>query len=127
VGFSEIAFLLDQGQKDAAPVKCKDELEKQMRTRYMRNSMHTFLPLSRAGEPRPKKAEWLHAELASINVYGKLDQKHMTSWLDLLWNKTVYGDYHEENAEQVSLMIRGVHECRTPYPASRAKETMNWC
>ena len=26
-----------------------------------------------------------------MNVYGKLDQKHMTSWLDLLWNKTAYG------------------------------------
>ncbi len=116
VDFSEIEFLLDQGHKDAAAVMCGGELEKHVRKLCVSNGIDVFLPPSSTGEPQPKKVERLNAELASINVYGKLDQKHITSWLDLR-NKAAHGDYHEYNEEQVSLMIQGVREFMTRYPA----------
>ena len=116
VDFSEIEFLLDQGHKDAAAVICGGELEKHLRKLCVYNGVDVLLTPGSGGEPRPKKAEQLNAELASINVYGKLDQKNITSWLDLR-NKAAHGDYHEYNAEQVSLMIQSVREFVTRYPA----------
>ncbi len=116
VDFSEIDFLLSEGYKDAAAVMCGSELEKYLRKLCVSNGIDVFLPPGSAGEPQPKRAERLNEELASICVYGKLDQKHITSWLDLR-NKAAHGDYHEYNAEQVSLMIQGVHEFVTRYPA----------
>ena len=116
VDFSEIEFLLDQGHKDAAAVMCGGELEKHVRKLCVGNGVDVFLPPKSAGEPQPKRVEQLNAELASINMYGKLDQKHVTSWLDLR-NKAAHGDYHEYNEEQVSLMIQGVREFITRYPA----------
>ncbi len=116
VDFSEVDFLLSEGHKDAAAVMCGSELEKHLRKLCVSNGIDVFLPPSSTGEPQPKKAERLNAELASINVYGKLDQKHVTSWLDLR-NKAAHGEYHEYNAEQVSLMIQGVREFMTRYPA----------
>jgi hypothetical protein len=116
VDFSEIDFLLSEGHKDAAAVMCGSELEKHLRKLCVSNGIDVFLPAGSAGELQPKRAERLNAELASINVYGKLDQKHITSWLDLR-NKAAHGDYHEYNAEQVSLMIQGVREFVTRYPA----------
>ena len=116
VDFSEIEFLLDQGHKDAAVVMCGGELEKHLRKLCVSNGIDVFLPPSSTGEPQPKRVERLNAELASINVYGKLDQKHITFWLDLR-NKAAHGEYHEYNAEQVSLMIQGVREFMTRYPA----------
>lgn len=98
VDFSEIEFLLDQGHKDAAAVMCGGELEKHLRKLCVSNGVDVFLTSGSGGEPRPKKAEQLNAELASINVYGKLDQKNITSWLDLR-NKAVHGEYYEYNEE----------------------------
>ncbi len=116
VDFSEIEFLLDQGHKDTAAVMCGSELEKHLRKLCMSNGIDVFLPPKSTGESQPKRAEQLNAELASTQVYGKLDQKHVTSWLDLR-NKAAHGAYHEYNAEQVSLMIQGVREFVTRYPA----------
>ena len=109
VDFSEIEFLLDQGHNDAAVVMCGSELEKHLRKLCVNNGIDVFLPQSNTSEPQPKRVERLNAELASINVYGKLDQKQITSWMDLR-NKAAHGEYHEYDAEQVSLMIQGVHE-----------------
>ncbi len=114
--FSEVDLLLDQGHKDAAAVMCGSELEKHLRKLCVNNGVDGFLPTGSGGEPRPKRAEQLNAELASINVYGKLDQKHITFWLDLR-NKAAHGEYHEYNQEQVSVMIQGVREFITRYPA----------
>ena len=116
VDFSEMDFLLEQGHKDAAAVMCGSELEKHLRKLCISHGIDVFQPPSSTEEPQPKKAERLNAELASINVYGKLDQKHVTSWLDLR-NKAAHGEYHEYNAEQVSLMIQGVREFISRYPA----------
>ncbi len=116
VDFSDLDFLLSEGHKDAAAVMCGSELEKHLRKLCVSNGIDVFLPVGSVGEPQPKRAARLNAELASINVYGKLDQKNITSWLDLR-NKAAHGDYHEYNADQVSLMIQGVREFVTRYPA----------
>jgi hypothetical protein len=116
VDFSEIEYLLDQGHKDAAAVMCGGELEKHLRKLFVSNGVDVFLTPGSGGEPWPKKAEQLNAELANINVYGKLDQKNITSWLDLR-NKAAHGEYHKYNEEQVSVIIQGVREFMTRYPA----------
>jgi hypothetical protein len=116
VDFSEIAFLLDQGHKDAAAVMCGSELEKHLRKLCVSNGVDVFLPPNSAGEPQPKKAERLNADLASLNVYGKQEQKDVTAWLSLR-NSAAHADYHMYNAEQVSLMVQGVREFITRYPA----------
>ncbi len=116
VDFSEIEFLLSQGHKDAAAVMCGSELEKHLRKLCVNNGVDVFLPSKNKGEPQPKNAEQLNAELASINVYGKQAQKDVTAWLGLR-NSAAHGNYHEYNAEQVSLMIQGVRDFMTRYPA----------
>lgn len=59
------------------------------------------------GKHIPKKADLLNSELALANVYNKLDQKSITSWLDLR-NKAAHGKYTEYTKEQVDLMYHGV-------------------
>ena len=49
----------------------------------------------------------MNSELASANIYNKLDQKSITSWLDLR-NKAAHGQYLEYTKEQVELMYQGV-------------------
>jgi len=45
--------------------------------------------------------------LAAATVYNKLDQKSVTSWLDLR-NKAAHGQYSEYSKEQVNIMFQGV-------------------
>jgi len=47
--------------------------------------------------------------LAKAGVYGKLDQKAVTSWLDLR-NKAAHAKYTEYAHEQVELMYAGVRD-----------------
>lgn len=115
VDFSDLDFLLNEGHKDAAAVKCGSILETHLRKLCVNNGIETSTTLASGGEAQPKKAERLNADLAGINLYNKLDQKSVTSWLDLR-NKAAHGEYHEYNEEQVSMMIQGVREFMTRYP-----------
>ncbi|MBA2397002.1 MAG: hypothetical protein H0V70_30135 [Ktedonobacteraceae bacterium] len=116
VDFSQIDFLLSEGYKDAAAVMCGSELEKHLRKLCVSSGIDVFLPPGSTGEPQPKKAERLNADLASLSVYNKLEQKQVTSWLDLR-NKSAHGDYHEYTVEQVSLMVQGVRGFIIHHPA----------
>ena len=116
VDFSDLDFLLSEGHKDTAAVKCGSILETHLRKLCVKNGVEMFTTPVSGGEAQPKKAERLNADLAAINLYNKLDQKSVTSWLDLR-NKAAHGEYHEYNEEQVSLMIQGVREFITRYPA----------
>jgi hypothetical protein len=64
----------------------------------------------------PKKADGMNADLASAEVYSKLDQKNVTAWLDLR-NKAAHGQYGEYNKEQVLIFISGVRDFITRTPA----------
>jgi flagellar biosynthesis chaperone FliJ len=56
-----------------------------------------------------KKAEQLNADLVKAEIYSKLDQKAVTTWLDLR-NKAAHGKYDEYEARQVEIMNQGVIE-----------------
>jgi hypothetical protein len=64
----------------------------------------------------PKKADLLNSELAAAGAYSKLDQKSITSWLDLR-NKAAHGKYSEYTKEQVVLTLQGVRDFMVRYPA----------
>jgi hypothetical protein len=116
VDFSEVDFLLDQGYKDAAAVKCGSELEKHLRKLCVSNGIDVLLLPGGTGDPQPKKAERLNTDLAALNVYGKQEQKEVTAWLGLR-NSAAHGEYHTYTQEQVALMIQGVREFLSRYPA----------
>jgi len=104
--FLEMAeHLLNESYKDAAAVMVGSVLEEHLRQLCLKNS----IPIDRVknGKPIPKKADLLNSELASASIYNKLDQKSITSWLDLR-NKAAHGKYSEYSKEQVEFMHQGV-------------------
>ena len=98
-------YLLSENYKDPAAVMTGSVLEEHLRQLCLKNSIPT--ETNKAGNPVPKKAEMLNSELAGANVYNKLDQKSVTSWLALR-NKAAHGKYSEYSQEQVTLMFQGV-------------------
>src|SRR3990172_662286 len=102
--FLEMAdYLLDQGYKDPAAVIAGSVLEEHLRKLC-----------GKSGSPviqnqNPKKADTLNSELASANIYSKLDQKSVTAWLDLR-NKAAHGKYSEYTKDQVALMFQAIRD-----------------
>jgi len=104
--FLEMAeYLLKEGYKDPAAVMTGSVLEEHVRQLCVRNSIP--IETIKDGKPIPKKADLMNSELASASIYNKLDQKSITSWLDLR-NKAAHGQYSEYTKEQVELMYQGV-------------------
>lgn len=104
--FLEMAeYLLFQNYKDPAAVVVGSVLEEHLRQLCSKNDIP--IEISKDGKQVPKKADLLNSELAKIEVYNKLDQKSITSWLDLR-NKAAHGKYDEYKKEQVELMLQGV-------------------
>ncbi|MGH9870602.1 MAG: hypothetical protein ACREAA_20890 [Candidatus Polarisedimenticolia bacterium] len=68
------------------------------------------------GGTKPKKADLLNSELVTVTAYAKLDQKNITSWLDLR-NKAAHWKYSEYTKEQVVNLISGIREFMTRVPA----------
>ena len=65
------------------------------------------IPLQMSG--KPKKTDSMNNDLASADVYSKLDQKNVTAWLDLR-NKAAHAQYGEYNHDQVQNLLIGVRE-----------------
>lgn len=104
--FLEMAkYLLEEGYGDPAAVMTGSVLEEHLRQLCNKNSI--AIEFVKDGAPIAKKAELLNSELASKDVYNKLDQKSITSWLDLR-NKAAHGKYSEYTKEQVEIMYLGV-------------------
>ena len=104
--FVEMAeHLLKEGYKDPAAVMAGSVLEEHLRQLCTGNGIPT--EMERDGKFTPKKADSMNSELAGASVYGKLDQKSVTSWLDLR-NKAAHGKYDEYTREQVNLMLQGI-------------------
>lgn len=104
--FLEMAeHLLQEGYKDPAAVMIGSVLEEHLRQLCVRNNI--LVEVGKGGRMSPKKAELLNADLANATVYNKLDQKSVTSWLDLR-NKAAHGKYSEYSKEQVDIMYRSV-------------------
>ena len=104
--FLEMAeYLLTEGFKDPAAVMAGSVLEEHLRQLCIKNS----IPIEsiKDGKPIPKKADLINSQLASANIYNKLDQKSITSWLDLR-NKAAHSKYSEYTKEQVVFMLQGI-------------------
>lgn len=98
-------YLLQENYKDPAAVMVGSVLEEHLRQLCIRNSISVEKIVN--GKPIPKKADLLNSELAKAEIYNKLDQKSITSWLDLR-NKAAHGKYTEYSKEQVLIMYHGV-------------------
>jgi hypothetical protein len=104
--FLEMAdHLLKEGYKDPAAVMIGSVLEEHLRQLCNKNDID--VEFEKNGDLIPKKADRLNSELAKEGVYNALDQKSVTSWLDLR-NKAAHGKYSEYEKEQVLLMSDGV-------------------
>jgi hypothetical protein len=106
--FLEMAdHLFAQGYKDPAAVLAGSVLEEHLR--QLSGANEIAVTEQKDGRDVPRKADSLNADLSRAEVYNKLDQKSVTSWLDLR-NKAAHGKYEEYQAEQVRLMIGGVRD-----------------
>lgn len=114
--FLEMAeHLLDSGYKDPAAVIAGGVLEEHLRQLCVKTEIET--ERDEGGRLVPKKADALNSDLTKASVYGKLDQKSVTSWLDLR-NKAAHGKYSEYERAQVELMIKGVTDFLLRNPTS---------
>ena len=104
--FLEMAeYLLKEGFKDAAAVMVGSVLEEHLR--QLCHKKEIPVEKIKEGKSFPKKADLLNSELTASGLYNKLDQKSITTWLDLR-NKAAHGNYAEYSKEQVDLMLQGV-------------------
>lgn len=109
--FLEMAeYLLDQQYKDASAVIVGSVLEEHLRNLCIKNGIPT--ETDKDGKIEFKKADRLNQDLYSANIYNKLDNKSVTTWLDLR-NKAAHGQYGQYNIEQVNMMYQGVLEFTT--------------
>lgn len=97
--------LLENGYKDPAAVLIGSTLEEHLRKLCECNGID--VSLEKDGKISPKKADLLNADLKKEEVYGALEQKSITAWLDLR-NKAAHGKYSEYSIDQVNLMLQGV-------------------
>lgn len=106
--------LLDEGYKDAAAVIAGSSLEAHLRQLCTKAGID--LAIQSGPDVIPKKADRLNADLAGAGVYGKLDLKNVTAWLDLR-NKAAHGNYDQYQAGQVALLVSAVQDFITRHPA----------
>lgn len=99
--------LLEQGYKDPAAVMAGSVLEENLRQLCLKNDIP--IELEKDGNLIPKKADRLNADLAKNEIYSKLDQKMITTWLDLR-NKAAHGQYDQYNLDQVKHMLQSITE-----------------
>jgi HEPN superfamily RiboL-PSP-like protein len=106
--FLEMAdYLLSEGYKDAAAVITGGTLETHLKQLCIKLKIDTKQNVQNS--IRPKKTDTLNSELVKASAYSKLDQKSVTSWLDLR-NKAAHGNYNEYTEEQVKLLINSVRD-----------------
>ncbi len=98
-------YLLDAKYKDPAAVMIGSVLEEHLRQLCISNSID--ITVLKGLDNIPKKADLLNSDLTKACVYGILEQKSVTAWLDLR-NRAAHGKYGEYTMEQVEWMYLGV-------------------
>lgn len=58
----------------------------------------------------------MNDDLAKASVYGKLEQKSVTAWLDLR-NKSAHGHFSEYDKKHVEIYLQGIRDFLDRYPA----------
>lgn len=104
-------YLLEEGYKDPAAVLAGGTLEEHLRKLCHKNNIEIMKDISHY-----RTADGLNADLASVIVYSKLDQKSVTAWLDLR-NKAAHGKYDEYTKDQVALMVQSILDFISRNPA----------
>ncbi len=109
--FLEMAdYLTITGYKDAAAVIAGSTLEAHLRQLSDKGGIET----QQNGKPKP--ADLINSELAKAQLYSSMDQKNVTAWLGLR-NNAAHGNYQEYDKQQVNLLIAGIRDFITRYPA----------
>jgi len=104
--FEMSKYLLDLKYKDAAAVMIGSVLEEHLRL-LCKNNLIDIDFVNKKNETIHKKADTLNADLMKAEIYGVLEQKNVTAWLDLR-NRAAHGKFNEYSQEQVELMYQGV-------------------
>ncbi|MEU5724677.1 hypothetical protein ABZ783_23010 [Micromonospora sp. NPDC047738] len=113
--FMEMAdHLLTEGYKDPAAVLVGGALESHLKKLAQKHGVDTVENIG--GNSRPKKAERLNQDLAKAGAYNLLQQKTVTSWLDLR-NKAAHANYGDYTLDQVRLFSMGVQDFISRNPA----------
>ena len=107
-------FLLKEGYKDPSAVIAGCALEAHLRSLCTKHGIDAEVRTDT--DIKPKKADRLNADLAGAEVYGKLDQKQVTAWLDLR-NKAAHAHFDDYTKEQVALMVQGIRDFIIRVPA----------
>lgn len=94
--------LLRTGYHDPAAVIAGSVLEEHLRKLAGKTGVPTT-----DDDGRPRKAERLNQDLAKAAAYNVLEQKTVTSLLDLR-NKAAHGHYEQYDAQHVDLMLQNV-------------------
>ncbi|WP_211280182.1 hypothetical protein [Streptomyces lushanensis] len=102
--------LLSKRYKDPAAVITGTTLEVHVRALCVKHSVDIEV------SGVPKKADTMNSDLKKAGVYGGLQQKQITAWMDLR-NKAAHGNYTDYDAPQVRLFIDGVRNFMLKYPA----------
>jgi len=113
-GHSNLALadeLHEQGHKDAAAVIVGSTLENHLRRLAAVRGIRV-----RRDDGEPLKGNALNGALAREGVYGRLQQKYVTAWLDLR-NDAAHGRYWTYDAEHVAALLQEVSRFVTRYPA----------
>ncbi len=97
--------LLEKDYEDAAAVMIGSVLEEHIRQLCLKHNIN--ITRESKGKQVPLKADSMNNELVKANVYNILDQKSVTTNLDLR-NKAAHGKYDEYDKSQVELMYSSV-------------------
>jgi hypothetical protein len=100
-------YLLAQDCYRPAAVVAGSVLEEHLRQLCIKNGIG--VKNESEGEHTPRGVGSLSANLTKAGVYGELDQKAVSMWLDLS-NKAAYGKCEECSKEQVQQMLHGITE-----------------
>lgn len=114
--FLEMAeHLLEEGYKDASAVIAGSALESHLRKMCLKNSLDTELTKNN-GIKEPKKTDLLNSDLCKNSAYDMNYQKQITAWLGIR-NDAAHAYYTKYDSQQVKLMIEGIRQFISKYPA----------
>jgi hypothetical protein len=109
--FLKLASYLDaEGYSDAAAVICVNVLEG-----HLRKLSEKFQIAVTADNGLPKSADTLNRELAAQGAYSRLDQEHVSAWLDR-WDHTGRGNECDAH-DRAALLLEGVRSLLDRFPA----------
>ncbi|MCX6685752.1 MAG: hypothetical protein NTV10_03745 [Methanoregula sp.] len=104
-------YLLSEGYKDPAAMMIGGVLEEHLRKLCQKYNISV-----NKEDNSPKKAAALNDELMKADILKKGEHKTVVAWLDIR-NSAAHAKYTEYQPEQVKLMLLGVRDFISRYPA----------